>query len=589
MNHHVAFDFRWKSELKTYPSGTPPWGLNSALAIAGRSLEVFTTGIEVAGNNISNADTPGYIRERLYLEPSLGTQKGSLIIGGGVSIDGIRQEIDRYLETRIHTASSDYFSAQEREKIYVQLEAAINELSSGDLSSGMNEFLASISDAANQPELDSIAQIAILEGVEFAREIADLRARIDDQRTALGVKVTDLVNEANELIDLISDLNVKITEAEAGGLYHSDAGGMRSQRYDAMNRLSEIIPIRAVERETGYFDIFIGPDHLVLQGETQHLETEVAVDRGAQILNVRVEGSISTLPGSAGELNGVIDGRDTILGDFIDRLDTYTENLISEFNKIHASGQGKIGFENVTGTYQVNDTTASLDAAGLSFTPEHGSLEVIIENKLTGIRETTTIQIDLDGINGANTTLDSLRGDLDSVANLTASITSDGRLSLSSDANYEIYFANDDSGTLASLGINNFFTGANSTDIAVNDEILNEPQRFAMGQGGGPADGSNALALSKFVDHPVSALGDLNLDDYYDGMISELAQNSASESAIREGFQSFRNSLLTQKQQYSGVSLDEEAIKVMELQRSYQMAARFISVIDELFSTLVSI
>ncbi len=564
-------------------------GLNSALAISGRALEVFTTGIEVAGNNISNANTPGYIRERLHLEPSLGTQKGAQIIGGGVKVNGIRQEIDKYLETRIHAATSDFSAAEEREQIYKQLEAAVNELTNGDISSGMNNFLATISDVTNQPELESIVQLAVLEGAEFAREIADLRARIDDQRTSFGVKINDLVNEANELIDIIADLNVKITTAEAGGLYFSEAGGMRTQRYEAMNRLSEIIPIRAVERETGYYDIFVGPDHLILQGETQHLETEVAIDRGAQILNVRVEGSISQLPGSAGELNGVIDGRDNIVGDFVDKLDIYSQNLIYEFNKIHSSGQGQIGFDSVTGTYGVTDTTVGLEAAGLTFTPEHGSFDVIIENKLTGIRETTTIQVDLDGINGANTTLDSLRGDLDAVSNLSATITSDGRLSLAADTNFEIYFANDDSGALAALGINTFFTGTDSTDIAVNDVVLNEPLRFAAGRGGGTADGSNALALSQFIEHPVTALGDLNLDDYYNGMISELAQNSASESAVREGFESFRNSLLTQKQQNSGVSLDEEAIKVMELQSSYQMAARFISVIEDLFTTLLSI
>jgi flagellar hook-associated protein 1 FlgK len=47
-------------------------------------------------------------------------------------------------------------------------------------------------------------------------------------------------------------------------------------------------------------------------------------------------------------------------------------------------------------------------------------------------------------------------------------------------------------------------------------------------------------------------------------------------------------SLKSQREQYSGVSLDEEAIKIMEFQRSYQSAARLISTIDELFGVLLS-
>ena len=37
----------------------------------------------------------------------------------------------------------------------------------------------------------------------------------------------------------------------------------------------------------------------------------------------------------------------------------------------------------------------------------------------------------------------------------------------------------------------------------------------------------------------------------------------------------------------SGVNLDEEMIKMIQYQRSYQMAARLISVADSLLSTLL--
>lgn len=45
-------------------------GLNATLSMAKQSLEVFGAGIQVAGQNISNAGTPGYIREELVLNPA---------------------------------------------------------------------------------------------------------------------------------------------------------------------------------------------------------------------------------------------------------------------------------------------------------------------------------------------------------------------------------------------------------------------------------------------------------------------------------------------------------------------------------------
>ena len=43
-------------------------GLNAALATAGHSLEIFSAGIQVSGQNISNSNTPGYIREKLDIQ-----------------------------------------------------------------------------------------------------------------------------------------------------------------------------------------------------------------------------------------------------------------------------------------------------------------------------------------------------------------------------------------------------------------------------------------------------------------------------------------------------------------------------------------
>ena len=97
-------------------------GLNAALGIASRSLEVFTAGINVAGQNIANAQTEGYIREQLKLEPSSPYARGTLIFGTGVSVGGIEQQIDLFLERRVHNANSDFAAADARNQIYRQLE-----------------------------------------------------------------------------------------------------------------------------------------------------------------------------------------------------------------------------------------------------------------------------------------------------------------------------------------------------------------------------------------------------------------------------------------------------------------------------------
>ncbi len=289
-----------------------------------------------------------------------------------------------------------------------------------------------------------------------------------------------------------------------------------------------------------------------------------------------------------GELGGLIEGRDQILGGFIEQLDRLIGGVIFEFNKIHSAGEGLRGYSSVTGTYAVDDTTAALNAAGLDFNPVHGSFELKVRNLGTDATTVSNLAIDLDGI-GTDTSLEDLRAALDAIDHVTATITTHGELQITAETGYELRFGSDTSGVLAALGINTFFTGHDSGDIAVHETLRADQRYLATGRGGGPADNSNAVDLAAFLDRPVDSLGGVSLEEFHTALIASLAQSAAAEEAVAKGFEGFRDSLKTQREQRSGVSLDEEAIHVMQLQRYYQAAARIVSVIDQLLNTLLNI
>ncbi|HUG89336.1 MAG TPA: flagellar basal body rod C-terminal domain-containing protein, partial [Planctomycetaceae bacterium] len=289
-----------------------------------------------------------------------------------------------------------------------------------------------------------------------------------------------------------------------------------------------------------------------------------------------------------GELRGVIDGRDQIVGGFIDQLDELAAALIFEFNRLHASGEGTAGFTSLSSEARLSDPAAALNAAGLAFTPTHGSFQLKVANAASGITQTTAVSIDLDGI-GADTSLEDLRAALDAIDGVSAVITTQGRLQITADAGFEFRFADDTSGVLAALGLNTFFTGTDSGSIGVNAALAANPGLLASSRGGGPADNRNAVELARILDLPLATLGGASLDEFYNTAVSSLAQGSAAETAVAQGLDSFRTSLQNQRDQFSGVSLDEEAIRMLQFQQAFQSAARLIGVVDELFRTLLAI
>jgi flagellar hook-associated protein 1 FlgK len=144
---------------------------------------------------------------------------------------------------------------------------------------------------------------------------------------------------------------------------------------------------------------------------------------------------------------------------------------------------------------------------------------------------------------------------------------------------------------LAALGFNTFFTGSTAGALGVNAEVkgISNAAKFAVSQGGIGEDTRNAERMASFLDEPLESAGNASLSDLYNQLLNEITQGSSLAKSVAEGFGVFEGMLEGQQQAVSGVSIDEEAIKMITLQRVYQASARYIQTISELLDILVNI
>jgi flagellar hook-associated protein 1 FlgK len=277
----------------------------------------------------------------------------------------------------------------------------------------------------------------------------------------------------------------------------------------------------------------------------------------------------------------------------LEELDLLAGLFAFEFNKLHTQGQGLVGFDELASVNTIADGDAALDAAGLDFTPVSGHFELLVYNPAQNITETHDIFIQLEGLDD-DTTLNDLTAALDAIDGISATITPAGKLEITADSSdTEFAFDDDTSGVLAALGLNTFFTGSTARDIAVNGELIglgNEAKFAASGGGlGTPNDSANALVLSKFLDQPLDSAGGLTVPDVYDRLVNGISQGATVAGSVAEGFRVFENTLDGQLAAVAGVSLDEEAITLITLQRIYQASARFIQTAAELLDVLINL
>ncbi|MDA1055710.1 MAG: flagellar hook-associated protein FlgK [Planctomycetota bacterium] len=563
--------------------------LLGSLQIASNALFASQIGLQVTGNNIANANTPGYVRQRAVFTPATTQLIGNLPLGLGVRVQGIIQQSDRFLSERLRGAISDLASTEAQEDVYVQLEALIGELTDTDLSSSMSNFFNAIDDILNQPEDIAVRNLAVLQGQALADDFRRLGSRVVDIRGNVNSQIASSADDINRLLAQVAELNVNIVQTEGGSTSASDAVGLRDQREVALAELSKILKVRVVEQPNGSVSLFAGGDFLVFDGEYRSVEVEYTLDRGLAVATVNLAATDAPIVATAGSLAGNYAARDEILGGFVDNLNELAATLAFEFNKIYSSGQGLTGLSEVQSEFTVDDETIALDQAGLAFTPVNGSFQAKVFNTRSGLTETTDIFVRLNGLN-SDTTLEDLAASLNSIEGLVASVSPQRALTIATDSPIlEFGFGSDTSHVLAALGINTFFSGTNSRDIAISDVVAADPAKFAASEGGVGEDTNVAFQLAAFADSALESRNGQTLANQYEDMVAKVTQASSVTQAVSEGFRVFQQTLEGQYLGLTGVSIDEEAINMIAYQRSYQASARLIATISELLNVLLTL
>ena len=510
-----------------------------------------------------------------------------MYIGLGVETDSIERQIDSALEERIQTAMG------ERSSLYVQMqtldrtESLLNELTDADLSSEISRFFNSLADLQNNPQDMGVRSAVAREGEALTDAFRSLRQRMNSIRSDINNQVETAVGEINRLASEIAGMNTKIADLEA--IKPQSAHAMRDVRDAMLRDLSEMIDCSFAVQPNGSMYVFVGNDSLIFDADVRQLEMEITSDGEVQTTSIHFADNGGEVPLWGGKLTGLITARDEIVGGAIGQLDTLANVLVQEFNKIHSAGVGLVGLGAVDGTNAYIDSTVALADSGLDLTPMNGTFLVNVRNKITGQIDVARIEVDADGL-GAESTVDSIVAELNAISNLTASTNPNQTVTIGpASEDFEWFVTEDDTGLLASLGINTFFSGTDSRTLSVNSLVADDVRLIAAAQSYAAGDNTNMGLLAALAETPVESLGNQSLTAMYNAMVTDIAVQTTSTAKAYQAANTFVQSLEAQKQTISGVSLDEEAINLMAHQRAFQGAARFITVIDQMLEIILNL
>lgn len=471
------------------------FGLDAAI----RALTAASLGIQTAGNNVANAATPGYSRQRLLLSSALPvTVSGGFQIGTGVEVNGVVSTVDEGLEVQLRLQLAASGRALVDVRSWTEIEGLFNE-PAGGLGSQLSDLFAKIGTLQNDASDLGLRSGVIQSAKGLTANLNLLADRLSAIERGTFDQVDALVRQVNEHAAAIAKLNDQIIAAEANG---SRANDLRDTRAQRIKDISQIVEVRAIEQRNGSVDVSL--DGRTLVSGTRSVALRAFVDdRGAT--QITVGKSKAALVVRSGQIAGFLANEGEGARRVRTELDRLAYNLAFEVNRVHTTGVPRSGsFTGLSSFYSVADSDGDgqrgdelLAQADLPFPVTAGELFVTVTNRTTGEIERSRIDIDPSAM-----TLDDLADALTKIPHVSASVDPTGRFRVNAESGFGFDFGNRLDTTPDSFGS---FGGAApsiaSTDVGPFDlsaALAAPPATFTAVIDGNPVP--ITLAPGEFVD-----------------------------------------------------------------------------------------
>lgn len=539
--------------------------------------------INVTSHNISNANTPGFSRQHIVLQ----TARPQTIAGGvgqigtGVTVSSIERTRNQFLDFQIRKESSLLGNYGVRQDYLSEIEGIFNEPSDTGISELMSEFFDAWQTLSKNPEKSDARTVVAQKAKALADELNHTYKKLNDTKDNAAKEIQTNLFEVNTILDQLNSINKEIITVTIAG-----------------NNPNDLLDSR---------DLLL-----------DELSTKFGIDTRNQILN-----GITCKPEDNDSMN------------LIRNKDSQDINKLGFVNKLTKNADGTYDIE----YYKNGDMTSDKNKVTLTGV-------TLSDEQYENLNNGRVLVTDEDG--NVNLTGGALNND--QIFNPSSGRLG-GLQSIHEDAESYIEQANTLAKTLA-FAVNAIHTegipvgeqyaffvnsgndpldydGITAGNITMNSDILNNVMLIQAGasKGSGSTDGDRALALASLRDFGlnidsiqsgkkkdgsvydykafveehlgITAEGDVpqfntidggvKVEGFFKNTINKLGVQSEEATRIVKNQNTLLKGLVERRLSTSGVSLDEEAINLVQFQHAFQANAKVISTVDQLLDVVVNL
>ncbi len=573
--------------------------LISALHVTMAGLGKTESQLSVVSANVINADKDGYTVKTFqsdYLTAGGMTVPVSGTVVGALDMDLYSAVVDSNTEYGYFVTIDDYLR---------QYSDSLG-TTDGDntLSSYMDNFESAISALETSPS-DGNVKVTVINAAEaLAREIKSLSSTVQNLRLDADLQIESDIIKINQLLADVDQLNEQILTFEVRAMSTADP---EDERMQAINEISKYLDVTYYVNSSNQAKIYTSTGKTLLDSYP-HEVTHTAVTSVSSANTypggfdgIMVDSTDITTSIKSGELAALIELRDSTLVNEQDKLDQFAAVLTQTVNSAFNDGTAFPARTQLTSDLEalaVGDAFAGTGIVRIATVDGNGLVQSFADLDVSAYATIGAVVTAIDGIAGISASLNA-NGELvmsaDNAGEGISMNQMDSSVGVGSDS-FSMYF-----------GFSNVFTNVGAEYIDVCDYLSTSPDSLAssvfendpalaVGDVGLVAgNGSAVTAIQAVLTGNVlfSAAGGFpaqakTLSGYANKLVAYVAsasQNAAKESDTAENLY---NGLRNTMENATGVNIDEETAKMVELESQYEASAVMLATLQKLFETLIN-
>ncbi|MCM3711670.1 flagellar hook-associated protein FlgK [Sporosarcina luteola] len=213
-----------------------------------RGLYAQQSGLYTTGNNISNANTLGYTRQRVNMQATTGLASQPGLLGTGVQASSIQRIRDSFVDNQFRQESNKLGYWESRSKAISQLEDIVGEPSEYGLQKSLSEFWSSLQNLSTNPSDSGARAVVVQRGQNVAEAFNHIHSSLTEAQANVGKEISFATKNINSLLKQIGDMNGEISRVEASGYLPNE---LYDQRDLLLDELSTYLPIETTYEKNG--------------------------------------------------------------------------------------------------------------------------------------------------------------------------------------------------------------------------------------------------------------------------------------------------------------------------------------------------